>query len=254
MIESITAMSYDRTDFIESFLIRIISFFTSTCQKFFLLCTFGIQYVETYQTFVHTDGILPIVGRWCILAGIMNTYGGIFQHLIHKYLLTGPTYMLTHEVGSLHTFFHFIGNHVSPVASGESHDKGEITFLYSGEADSQMFLNFQRNVVFRIGCRFPIFIRVNTEKRKIPRMTRPHPVIGICSEFTNGRRGSTHHTNVAVHRFDEHIVFVSTIESLKLQFGGGSNFYILGFGKTFCYLAKIAWWQVVDSFWIRIFL
>ena len=171
----------------------------------------------------------------------MNTHCRIFQHLLHKYFLTGSAYMLAHEIGRLHPFFHFVGNHIPPVTSGESHDKGEISFLNSGEADLQMFFHLQRNVVFRIFCRFSILVRVNTEERKVACVTRPHPVVGISSEFTDGRRRSPYHTNITVYCFDEQIIFVSSIKSLELQLCCRSYFYILGFGKTFCYVAKITW-------------
>ena len=183
----------------------------------------------------------------------MNTYGRIFQHLLHEYFLTGSTYMLAHKVGRLHPLFHFVGNHISPVTSRKSHHKGEISFLNSGNADFQVFLYLQRNVIFWIFGWFSVLVRINTEKGKVACVTRPHPVVGICTEFADGRRRSAYHTNITVHRFDEHIIFVSSVKSLELQFCCRSYFYVLCFGETFCHGAQITWWQVVDTFRVRIF-
>ena len=84
-------------------------------------------------------------------------------------------------------------------------------------------------------------------------MARPHPVVGIRSELSNGRRRGTDHTDITVHGFYEHIIFVPAVKGFELQFGSGSNFYVFSFGKTFRYFTKIAGGQVIDSVRIRIF-
>ena len=94
-----------------------------------MLLTFHIQDVQTDKAFVHADGILPVVGRRRIDAGIVDTYGIILEHLFHESVLTHVTDVVTHEVGGLHTLLHLVADHVAPVASWESHDKGEIAFL-----------------------------------------------------------------------------------------------------------------------------
>ena len=50
--------------------------------------------------------------------------------------------MVAHEVGGLHTLFHLVGNHVAPVASGESHDEGKVALAIAVKADGEMFLHF----------------------------------------------------------------------------------------------------------------
>ena len=167
----------------------------------------------------------------------MDSYGRIFQHLLHQNFLTGPTYMLTHKVGSLHTLFHFVRNHISPVASRESHNKGEVTFLYSGNADFQMFFDLQRNIVSRICGRFAVFISIDAEEGKISGMAGPHPVVCVGSEFTDRRGRSTYHADIAVYGLYKHIIFISSVKSFKFKFGCRSDFYIFIFGEAFCYFA-----------------
>ena len=184
----------------------------------------------------------------------MDSYGRIFQHLLHQNFLTGTAYMLTHKVGSLHTLFHFIGNHISPVTSRESHNKGEVTFLYSGNADFQMFFDLQRNIVSRICGRFAVFISIDAEEGKISGMAGPHPVVCVGSEFTNRRGGSTYHANIAVYGLYKHIIFISSVKSFKFKFGCRSDFYIFIFGEAFCYFAQVAWRQIISTVRIFIFL
>ena len=77
--------------------------------------------------------------------------------------------MLAHEIGRLHPFFHFVGNHIPPVTSGESHDKGEISFLNSGAAQISQDFNVSGALpdvivgiilFFIIGCEFFINYRI----------------------------------------------------------------------------------------------
>ena len=107
-----------------------------------MLCTFSVQYFQTDETFVHTDGIFPVVGRRCILAGIVDAYGIVLQHLFHQSFLADIAHVVAHEVGGLHTLFHLVGNHVAPVASGESHDEGKVALAIAVKADGEMFLHF----------------------------------------------------------------------------------------------------------------
>ena len=114
----------------------------------FLLPFFAVEYFQAYQSFVHTDGIFPVVGRRCILAGIVDAYGIVLQHLLHQSFLAYVTHVVAHEVGGLHAFLYFVGNHVAPVASGEAHDEGKVALAIAVEADGEVFLHFQGDVVF----------------------------------------------------------------------------------------------------------
>jgi len=184
----------------------------------------------------------------------MNTHSRIFKHLFHKNFLTGTTYVLTHKVSCLHPFFYFVGNHVPPVTSGKSHDKSEITFLYSGKANGQVFLYVQRNIVFGILCRFSVLIRIDTEKGKVAGVTRPHPVVSIRSKFSNRRRRGTYHTNVAIHGFYKQIIFISSIKGFEFQLGSRSYFNVFCFCKTFCYFVEVSRRQIISSFRVFVFL
>ena len=62
MIEGIAAMFHDATYLVESLLIRAVVQGTAACKELFLLCAFRIQYFQADKPFVHTDGILPVIG------------------------------------------------------------------------------------------------------------------------------------------------------------------------------------------------
>ena len=142
MVEGRAALLYDGTYLVECLLIAIVVQRASACQECLLLCTFGVQYFQTDEAFVHADGVFPVVGAGGILAGVVDAYGIVLQHLFHQGFLTDVAHVVAHEVGGLHTLFHLVGNHVAPVASGESHDEGKVALAIAVKADSEMFLYF----------------------------------------------------------------------------------------------------------------
>ena len=223
MIEGRAAMLNDTAYLIECLLIRIITLFTSASQELFLLGTFRVEYFQADKPFVHTNGIFPIIGRRGILTGIMDTYSRIFLHLFHQCFLANTTYMMAHEISGLHTFFHFVGNHIAPVASGKSHDESEVTFFVSGKADGKMFLHFQGNVILGVFHRISVLVGIYAEQREVTCMSRPHPVIGIRTEFTDRRGRCTHHADVTVSGFNKQVVAVTTIESFQFKLASRSQ-------------------------------
>lgn len=180
MIEGRAAMLNDTAYLIECFLVRIITLFTSASQELFLLGTFRVEYFQADKSFVHTNGIFPIIGRRGILTGIMDTYSRIFLHLFHQCFLANTTYMMAHEISGLHTFFHFVGNHIAPVASGKSHDESEVTFFVSGKADGKMFLHFQGNVILEYSTGFPSLSAYMRNKEKSP-VCRGHIQLSVSA-------------------------------------------------------------------------
>ena len=111
---------------------------------------------------------------------------GIFLHLFHQcFLANTMCTRMAHEISGLHAFFHFVGNHIAPVASGKSHDESEVTFFVSGKADGKMFLYFQGNVILGVFHRISVLVGIYAEQREsLPCMSVPHPVIRFLSEFT----------------------------------------------------------------------
>ena len=63
VIKSRAAMLNDAAYLVECFLIRVVTLFASAGEELFLLSTFSIKHFQADKPFVHTDGILPIVGR-----------------------------------------------------------------------------------------------------------------------------------------------------------------------------------------------
>ena len=93
----------------------------------------------------------------------MDAHGIVFQHLLHEGFLANVTHVVAHEVGGLPTFFHFVGNHVAPVASGKSHDKREVAFTIAGEADGEVLLYLQGHIVGVVSGGLAVLAGVDAE-------------------------------------------------------------------------------------------
>ena len=242
------AFAYDFADGIKCFLISICSRFAAVCQKFFLLLLLGVEHIEVNQSFVHADGILPVVGRRCILAGILDAYFITFQHFFEQIVEAYRTHCLTHEIGSLHTFFHLIGNHITPVASGESHYESKVALFHTAQIDRKVFLHFQGDIILIVFGRFAIGGGIYAEHGEVTAVAGPHPVVCVGSKLSDGRRGSTHHADILVDGLYKKIVTVCSVERFQLQGREGSDFYVLLLGKAFGHFAKVRRGEVVQAF------
>ena len=162
--------------------------------------------------------------------------------------------MMAHEIRSFHTFFHFVGDHITPVASGESHNEREVTFLVACKADRKVFLYLQGYIIFGVFRRFSILIGINAEQGEVTCMARPHPVVGICTKLTYGRRRCTYHADITIRSLDEQIVTVSAIESFQLQFASRSQGNALFGRKTFGHFFQVLGREIIGTIRVRIYL
>ena len=176
------------------------------------------------------------------------------MHFLVQRSQSHATNRVTHEVGSLHTFFHFVADHVAPVASGETHHESEVTFLDTFQIDGDVFLDFQRNIVCAVFGRFSILVGIDAEDGEVTAMTRPHPVVGVGTELTDGRGRCAHHSDILVDGLDKQVIFVCAVERFQFQYGElvGVDFLLLG--KAVSHLAEVGRRQIVQSFRIFIFL
>ena len=93
------------------------------------LSRFRFQYFIVCDSFVHTDGILPVVAASRIFAGILNAHFVAGCHFFFQYILTGTANADTGLIAGGHSLFDFALSQVAAGASGEAHNHGIITFF-----------------------------------------------------------------------------------------------------------------------------
>ena len=153
--------------------------------KFTLDSLFFTHRVQILQSDILLVRIFPIVSTLCIFRCILNTSGSRSVHsFFHDTQLLG-TYFVTNIIGYIHRLFQTEASQETIGCSGESHDHGEITILYSFGRNRQMMFRFQRNITRVIRSRFAIRTRVDTHHTEVCRMTGPRPVVRVTTEFTH---------------------------------------------------------------------
>ena len=71
-------------------------------------------------------------------------------------------------------------------ASGEAIDKCEIALLHACSRDSEVFLRLVWDIVLRVWGRVVVLVRIDSEHGEVTCVTRPHPVVGVSSELSDG--------------------------------------------------------------------
>ena len=104
-------------------------------------------------------------------------------------------------------------------------------------------LRLIRNIIGTKISRLSVFTHVYTKHSEIASMTRPFPVVGVASKFTNTFRRCSYQSNIAVHIIHiqkvlvalEHTCHNSTFESAFTHhfFGNGCRNF-LQFSVTLC--------------------
>ena len=115
--------------------------------------------------------------------------------------------------------FDFPRSIVTICRTGKSHNHSIIVLGNAFQRDIEVTFGFHRHIVGTVLGRFSVGSGVHAEEREVARVARPHPVVGIGTEFTDRRRGRTHHTHVVVNGDGEHEVTVTAVKGFNDDFG-----------------------------------
>ncbi len=90
------------------------------------------------------------------------------------------------------------GRHVAVGTPRESINQGKVALFYSVQAYGQWISDIHRNIARAVFCRAAVGCGVDPKQRKIPRMARPYPVVGIGPVLAHRARRRTHKAHVGV--------------------------------------------------------
>ena len=116
------------------------------------------------------------------------------------------------RIGSIGSVLHGIREEVFASRTRETIYHGEIAFLDATGIDLEELLRTERHVLFRIGSRFVVLASIDTEDGEVASVARPHPVVGIATELTDGARRGTYQANVGIYLIYEQEVLVAVIK------------------------------------------
>ena len=122
------------------------------------------------------------------------------------------------RVGNFRDIAYGPGCYIFHCPSREAVDHGEVTFTDSSGGDAEIFFRTVWYIVFGISGRAVVPVRINSEYGEVPRVSRPHPVVGVASELSYGGRRSPYQANVAEHAVDEQEILVAVVQCLHIGF------------------------------------
>ena len=147
--------------------------------EFLFLSAFDSYCIRFFQTLSFTYPFFPIVGNTGIFRGIFDFY---FVISAHKSVLGFENHIANtyfSRVEYIHNLLYGYGRKVLFSTTWIAKDHCEITGFYAFERNGEEVFRAIGHIVFGVLGRTIVLISVDTEERKITRMTRPHPIIGI---------------------------------------------------------------------------
>ena len=147
--------------------------------EFLFLSALDSHSVRFFQTLSFAYPFFPIVSNTGIFRGIFNFY---FVIGAHKSVLGFENHIANayfSRVEYIHNLFYSYGRKVLFSTTRIAKDHCEITCFHAFERDGEGVFRAIGYIVFGVFGRAVVFVGINAEERKITRMARPHPVIGI---------------------------------------------------------------------------
>ena len=156
------------------------------CKIFFKLFFF-VNQLQFFYRFILGIDIFPCISTRCIFRCILNF---CFRVLIHSLFHDTQFFFsyIVHNSVIIHYRSQSIASQKAISHSRKTQNHCKIIFLHSFQRNWKRMLGSQWNIFWRIGCRFPFWIRINTKHGEISRMTRPHPIIRFSSKFSDTLR------------------------------------------------------------------
>ena len=147
--------------------------------EFLFLSTLDSYSIRFFQTLSFAYPFFPIVSDTGIFRGIFDFY---FVIGAHKSVLGFENHIANayfSRVEYIHNLLHSYGREVFFGAPWIAKNHCKITCFHAFEGDGEEVFRAIGYIVFGVFGRAVVFVGINAEERKITRMARPHPVIGI---------------------------------------------------------------------------
>ena len=148
--------------------------------------TFLIDESDGVDTFVHADGVLPVVGALCELRVVLDAHSFAGTHVSEHHLLFDATYLIAGLVVVVAHLLNAIAREIALGGARIANGHGEVALLVAVKAHACPTLGVVGHVVLGVRSR-PIGLRVgiDAEHREVAGLSRPHPVVGLAAELTH---------------------------------------------------------------------
>ena len=187
-----------------------------------------MSYSESSAARIHTDSILPVVAAGRIFRRILYSRFRVGEHeFLHARELCLP-HIYSCRIDNIAVLHYLVRNIISVRRTGETDYGREVPLFNAFQRKVEKELGLQRNVAFVVFGRIPQSIGINPEYRKITGVARPHPVIGVVTEFPYRRRRCAYKSYIPVYIVCKQQKTVSAVK----RFYDGLRKFPVRFGRV----------------------
>ena len=180
--------------------------------------TLLLYQTDGIDTFVHTDGVLPVVAGTGIFRLVHDAHRLRRAHVAQHDLLLDGTNLHTGSIDGVAALLDAIAAEVAAGRAGIAHDHGKVARLIAVHRHASPRLRTVRNIILRIfGGAIRLGVCIDAEHGVVARLARPHPVIGLTTILTHRLRNGEHQSHVLEVAVGCHIILVSLVERLHLD-------------------------------------
>ena len=144
---------------------------------------FFAQGIQLQQSFVLADPFFPGIGYRALLVRISNFHGRRLRSCCVDHLQRGVPHGNAHGVESVHHVVNGVARQVLFCCPRKSKHHHEIPVFHPANIDWKMMRRLVRDIALIVIRWIVIGVGIDAEHAKIPRVTRPHPVVCVAAKF-----------------------------------------------------------------------
>ena len=187
-----------------------------------LLLALLAERAQTFQPPALALPLFPRVGHRGMLRRVADARIGILGLLLAHDVETHRPQRDLVRVASIQQIVDRIGQNVLLGLPRKPVYERKVALAQSARRNRERATRTERHVIFRVVGRSIVGPRIDAEQRKVARMARPHPVVGIAAELADRRRRSCHETDVGVVAVYEQEILIAVKERLDIGPAVGS--------------------------------
>ena len=188
------------------------------------LCLVGcflLNQSDTVDTFIHTDGVLPVVRAVGILRVVFDTHSLVGSHVADHDILLHLAGLVARLIHSIAALLDAVARQIAACAAGIADGHRERARHVALQRYWCPFLRFHRYIVLGVVCwtaRLGVYI--DTEHAEVAGLARPHPVVCLTAKLTHRFGQGEHQANVLIVAIGGQEILVTLVEGLKLHAEG----------------------------------
>ena len=181
-----------------------------------LLLALLAERAQTFQPPALALPLFPRVGHRGMLRRVADARIGILGLLLAHDVETHRPQRDLVRVASIQQIVDRIGQNVLLGLPRKPVYERKVALAQSARRNRERATRTERHVIFRVVGRSIVGPRIDAEQRKVARMARPHPVVGIAAELADRRRRSRHETDVGVVAVYEQEILIAIEKRLDI--------------------------------------